>query len=182
MIAILLSISNIECNAQLFNNADDKISNYENELKSMIGKNAQNWILQKGNFISLSELRGNAVLLEFSGVGCGACKKVEKDICEIDSLYKNGKFKSIIIEFFPHGGTLINYNSKTNSHHNSSFTFISPNYIDYDDISKKYGVKAYPTFFLIDKNGVIKYTHLGFFYDNTKSKMLEEINKVLHSN
>ena len=85
-ITVLLLISSINCNSQLLFKADNDTSRYENKIKIMIGKKAQEWILKEGNFNSLSDFKKNLVLLEFSAIGCPGCKILEKDLNDINFL------------------------------------------------------------------------------------------------
>jgi len=175
LICIAFLLGNIDCSAQLLYPNYSDTGSYDFKIKAkMMGKKAPDWILRQGNFKSLAELKGSVVLLEFSGIGCGACMRAEKDVLDITSFYKEKRFKTVIIEF---------HSSSRNEKSQISFMpeskYGSFSFIDYNDILKKYGVDRFPIFFLIDSKGVIKYIHTSAFYDNTKNRMIEEINKLM---
>ena len=47
------------------------------------------------------------------------------------------------------------------------------------ELAKEYGVKGYPTFFLIDQKGIIRYIHSGYFIGDSKNKFKNLIEREL---
>ena len=169
---LLLSV---DCYSQSLALSDNNAEKAEQKIKSMIGTKAPNWIIHEGDFNTLTDFKGSVVLLEFYGIGCGNCVLAEKDIKEIDSLYNKNKLKIVVIKVQP-------FNNKNKVAQISFYTesrIGQPSYVDYVDLSKKYRVEGFPTFFLIDKNGIIRYTQVGRFHDNTRSDMISQIDKLL---
>jgi thiol-disulfide isomerase/thioredoxin len=138
----------------------------------MIGQNAPDWIVTNGVSISLSDFKGYIVLLEFSGKFCGPCRKAEKDIHEIDSLFQKDSLIIIKIVYDPHdkkhAPLKFNVTSKIGQE----------TIIDCKDFSAKYKIVGFPVFFLIDKDGTISFFYNGFVSSDTKTKLIDEIMKL----
>lgn len=148
---------------------------YMSLVQSQIDKQASDWKLKdtEGKEYQFTDYYGKFILLEFWGTGCGACAKAAKDVCYIDSLYKNKGLEVIGIE--GDGRSNLDQIKKFKQDYNLNYLTL----IGGKDISKKYGVRAYPTFFLIDKSGKIIYAHLDFFYGNKKEELIALIEKHL---
>ncbi len=134
-----------------------------------IGEIAPNWSLPlvSGSSIQLYDLKGNLVLLEFWFPYCGGCVQAIPEINKIQDIYSNKNLKVYGIEF-------------TRTDHESLDDYIRKQGIEYptlykgQTVAKDYGVNAAPTFFLIDKKGLIVYSSIGLFKD--------ELIKVINDN
>ena len=143
--------------------------------QSQIDKQLSNWKLKdlEGNEYELSDYAGDLILLEFWGTGCGACVKAARDVCFIDSVYKPKGLEVIGIE----SDGRSNLEQIKNFKQDYNFNYLT--LIGGKEISEKYRVRAYPTFFLIDKSGKIIYAHIGFFYGNKKDELITIIERNL---
>ena len=134
-----------------------------------VGEIAPNWSLPlvSGSSIQLYDLKGNLVLLEFWFPYCGGCVQAIPEINKIQDIYSNKNLKVYGIEF-------------TRTDHESLDDYIRKQGIEYptlykgQTVAKDYGVNAAPTFFLIDKKGLIVYSSVGLFKD--------ELIKVINDN
>lgn len=100
---------------------------------------------QFGKTITLSELRGKIVLLDFWGAWCGPCRKKLPDTQKVYDKFKGQGL--VVIGIHSSFGT-----EKTASFlAENNYTF--PTGIDTGHIAKDYGVSGWPTCFLIDKEG-----------------------------
>ena len=146
---------------------------YMSLVQQQVDKQASEWKLKDidGKEFALSDYSGKLILLEFWGTGCGACVKAAKDVCLIDSLYKTKGLAVIGIE----GDGRSNLDEIKKFKQDYGFNYLT--LVGGKETSRKYGVRAYPTFFLIDKSGKIIYSHLGFFYGNKKDELLELIER-----
>lgn len=151
-----------------------KISDYTEAKKlALLEKNssAPDWHLPTvtGEKISLSGFKGKLVLIDFFYKNCYSCMKA---IPALDSLYVKYKNNGLqVIGIDPEDSL-----NKAIKH------FISKSGIDYPVVfaetkkaAKDYRVAAYPTTYLIDKNGKIIYGSLGF--DESMKGKLEELIK-----
>jgi len=134
-----------------------------------VGEIAPNWSLPlvSGSSIQLYNLKGNLVLLEFWFPYCGGCVQAIPEINKIQDIFSNKNLKVYGIEF-------------TRTDHESLDDYIRKQRIEYptlykgQTVAKDYGVNAAPTFFLIDKKGLIVYSSVGLFKD--------ELIKVINDN
>lgn len=124
---------------------------------SMIGESAPDFTLKdlKGNKVTLSSFRGKSVFLNFWATWCPFCKKERK---ELDALYNAYKDKDLIIISV----ALDKSKKKVKNfmkNHPSDFIVLT----DTKRVSgTMYGVNGFPTNFLIDREGVIKYKSFGY--------------------
>jgi cytochrome c biogenesis protein CcmG/thiol:disulfide interchange protein DsbE len=108
-----------------------------------------------GQEITLSELKGKVVLLDFWGTWCGPCKE---SIPHLIQIYKSNQEKGIelIGMNMDKGGTEIV------RHFVKSMDIPYPIVMATDDVARSYGVTGLPTSFLIDRKGKIREKILGF--------------------
>ena len=143
----------------------------ENPLESL--GTAPDFILSKldGTTLSLNELKGKIVLIDFWATWCPPCRKM---IPELKNLYK--KYQSQGLEIIG-----ISLDDKDNRETVKSFVenvkIDYPIVIGTHAVSNAYGkVTAIPTSFIIDANGVIRDKHVG---DRTFGGMERVIKKLL---
>jgi peroxiredoxin len=125
-----------------------------------IGQQAPKWSLPlvAGNSVQLSDLKGSLILLEFWFPYCGGCVQAIPEINTILNIYSNKNLKVYGIEF-------------TQSDHKKLDDYIKKQNIEYPTLYKgqkvalEYGVNAAPTFFLINKKGIIVYSSIGLDKD-----------------
>jgi len=138
--------------------------------KSKIGLDAPDWELPmvQGDFIQLSEIKEDLVLLEFWFPHCKGCVLAIPEINKLQEKYKNKGLMVLGIEI-------------TEKPESDLIEYIQEQKIEYPTLyngketAKKYGVYAAPTFFLIDKKGKIIYTSVGL----DKKQLIKKIDKNL---
>ena len=121
--------------------------------------------------ISLKDLRGKVVYLDFWASWCTPCRKSFPWMNEINTRYKD---KGLVV-------LAVNLDEERES----TKPFIkatSPNFtIAYDskgESAEQYQLKGMPSSYLIDRNGELVSTHIGF-RKKDKSKLEAEINSLL---
>jgi peroxiredoxin len=108
-----------------------------------------------GNNMRLSELRGNVVLINFWASWCGPCRQ---EMPLLDELYTQYK---------PLGFTILGVNVEENSADAKdllekipvSFPVLFDNE---NKVSKMYNVVAMPSTVIVDRDGNMRYVHLGY--------------------
>ncbi len=107
----------------------------------------------QGNPVQLNDFKGKKVLLNFSMINCGWCKHA------LDNFNKpDFKFKEEVIPLY------INPVDRRER----MLKYVEINTIDFPvmtgakEVGKAYGVTGYPTFILIDEEGYVEKTFVGF--------------------
>ena len=132
------------------------------------GTIAPDWTLYStdGKKLSLSELKGKVVLLDFSFIGCGNCMAALKPM---NSLHEKYKMKNVVIAsiFFRDKTEVVKKFVK-------DYNIKYPVYVDAtSEVTKLYHVPGGPYFYFIDKEGkiekVIEGYYSGVFEEKTSS-------------
>lgn len=111
--------------------------------------------LRAGGQISLDRLRGQVVLLNFWASWCGPCRE---EFPALDQLYKATHASGLVLlgvdeDAYPEDASLFLKD------HPVTFPIVS----DRDGAGgSRYGVEGMPTLVLIDRRGVVRWTHQGF--------------------
>lgn len=133
-----------------------------------INSSAPEWSLESfngGNTVSLKDLKGKVVLLDFWIKNCGPCIESVPHLNELQEKLKAEKFKIMSIN---------SYDPKSDVG-----LFCKNHHVDYPVllngkmIAEKYGVDSFPTFIILDGNGKVIYTQAG--YDASVESKIEEI-------
>jgi len=131
-----------------------------NEIETLkkleVGQKSTDWSLPDvdNQVISFSDLKGNLILLEFWFTPCAPCIKAIPELNKIQKKYSKKGLSFYAIEYFKADKNIIkNYIEK----HDIKY----PMLYNGKETAFDYGVLEAPTFFLINKNGVVLYKHAG---------------------
>jgi Peroxiredoxin len=123
-----------------------------------------------GKELSLSDLRGKKVFLNFWATWCPPCKA---EMPEIEKLYQETKSSDLVIVAVDIGEPL-----------NDVKTFIDQNKYNFkvlldsnQSVAEQYGISAIPTSFFIDKEGNIVSTHTGPMNTNQMKEYIKALDK-----
>jgi cytochrome oxidase Cu insertion factor (SCO1/SenC/PrrC family) len=124
------------------------------------------------NSFTLSDHRGEVVLINFISVPCSGCKLI---MDELNSVYEQEGDKIIMISI-----DILPEDTKEDielaySEYVNKWLFA----LDTDDLIYKYSVTEIPKVYIIDTNGDISYFHTGLIDNET---LLEEIDKATLNN
>ena len=117
----------------------------------------------EGEHITLEDLRGKVVLLDFWGTWCPPCVE---SVPELRNLYKryskDGTF------------TIIGISSDNDEQEWREFTvknkMVWPQYRDENhQILRAYGIRAFPTYILIDHEGIVRFSSIGLSWQRSAS-------------
>ena len=103
-----------------------------------------------GNAYNLNELKGKVVVMNYWFVACPPCIQEIPELNQMLNSYKNNS-DVVFLAFAKDTKTLL---GKFLAHSEFEYAII-PNA---KEIAKKYGVYAYPTHVVVDKNGIIQYS------------------------
>lgn len=126
----------------------------------------------EGEHITLDDLRGKVVLLDFWGTWCPPCVESVPELRDLHKRYsKDGTFM------------LIGISSDSDEAEWKDFTeknkMIWPQYRDKDRrIQRAFGIRAFPTYVLIDYEGVVRFTSVGMSW-RSAADLSEAIKKQI---
>jgi thiol-disulfide isomerase/thioredoxin len=129
--------------------------------------------------LTLQELRGRVVLIEFWTFGCYNCRNTLPSVKSWDARYHDKGLTVVGV----HSPELENEKQLENVRREvASLGIRYPVVTDNDYATwKAYNVEAWPTIFLLDKDGRVRWSHVGEgAYDQTEQliqKLLAEVNK-----
>ena len=138
------------------------------------GKKAPKWTLPTiaGDSISLADLRGKVVLVDFFYKGCAPCGAAMPVLQRLHEKYKD------------QGLTIIGIDPIDDPVKDNMADFLAKRGIDYTvvfsdrELPQKYHVTGYPTLFFINEKGKIEKVHEGFS-QTMEQELEEQIQKML---
>jgi len=153
----------------------DYCNNKNNRLHSpnkMTGKKATNWTTTDSynRSVSLNDMKGKVVLMEFSMISCGPCRVSIPFVQSLAKKYKDADFDFVTIEGKQNNDVINKYKKRCNA----TYKFIKSN-----EALKKYQVDCYPTFFILDKNHIVKKVIKGYAEKKTDKEITETINNLI---
>ena len=147
----------------------------ENKELNLTGRKAPDWILNDKDEkrVSLSEFKGKILLLQLTGIGCGACQLSIPFLKEIKGKYSEDKFELIAIETWKRKSHSLQYYSEKNG---LNYNLL----IGTDDVVKDYQTGGLvPVFFILDREQIIRKVFIGYDEKITKKEIIESINELL---
>jgi peroxiredoxin len=137
-----------------------------------VGTKAPNFTLKTtdGKSYSLSSFKGKPVLLEFFAVWCPHCQAEAKVLNQLDAAFRPKGLQTLAVLASPYGknydssgGTDLSIVTKSDINwFTSNFQVTHPTLIDPTFATvNKYGASSYPTLYILDKNGIVRYADTG---------------------
>ncbi len=131
------------------------------------------WYDSKGDPVSLTDLKGKTVLINFWATWCGPCKA---ELPDIESISKEYASKGLVVIGVSEdrGDGILDNVSDFASKNGLTYQIV----VDNDDIANAYGnINAIPTSFLVNKDGQIVEKWIGVrdraFFESTVKKHLD---------
>lgn len=127
-----------------------------------VGKSAPNFTLKtlEGKEISLSDLRGKVVLVNFWATWCPPCREEMPLFEEVYKKYKNRGFEILAISTDTSADAVKEFVKE--------FKVSFPVLMDDGKVSSSYGIQGLPTSFLIDREGKVIKIRLGKYREVEK--------------
>ncbi len=138
-----------------------------------LGSIAPNWSLYTADDkkISLTQLKGKVLLLDFFFIGCGGCMLSLKPLNKIHEIFKNKDVAMVSMAFRDSKKSVMEFTNNYNLKY--------PICINAEDVCKAYHVNGYPTFYIIDKEGKIENVIVGYS-EGFEEKITSIINNALN--
>ncbi|MGO4293218.1 TlpA family protein disulfide reductase [Chitinophaga sp. RAB17] len=137
-----------------------------------VGEVAPNWTLSdaNGKKMSLTQMKGKVVMMDFFFIGCGPCMRSLKPLNNLHEKYKNQQVAMASITNRDSKKAILEFQQQ--------YKIKNPVYINADDVVKSYHVTGFPTFYFIDKEGKVAAVIEGY-EDNFEEKAISIINDLL---
>jgi len=133
----------------------------------MTGKVAPGFSLKDldGNSLSLENLRGKTVLLDFWATWCGPCKREEAELEKLEK--EQGRSSLAVVRITNQAAELVKaFLRRTGENF--------PSLVDGESATRNYEVRGVPTLVLVDKTGRIAAYYVGFLDENQLRAELEK--------
>lgn len=144
------------------------------EPHELIGKQAPEWILPdiKEEMVSLYSLKGKVILLNFTGIGCGACQMAIPFLKELKEQYSTDDFELIAIESWSGSHSARTHYVKQKG---INYSFLGADEKVLDDYHTG---RAAPYFILLDEKRIVRKVFSGY-NENNKNEIKDAIDKML---
>ena len=118
-----------------------------------------------GQSVTLSQLRGSVVVVDFWATWCGPCKE---ELPHLQALYARYKSRGLIVLALDVGESANTARSYVSSK-NYTFTVLLDSK---STVVQQYGVRGIPATFIVDTQGIVRKTTMG--YSASMEKELEQ--------
>lgn len=145
--------------------------------KSILSQAAPSFALLdlSGNKISLADLKGKVVILDFWATWCGPCKASFPGMQKMVNKYKdNPDVKFVFVDTWERGDSKEKNAADFVNNNKYSFHVLMDND---DKVVADYKVDGIPTKFVIDKEGKIRFKSIGF--DGSDDKLMNELTAMI---
>ena len=151
--------------------------------KEMLNIPAPAFVLKDldGNVVSLADLKGKTVIVDFWATWCGPCKASMPGMQMAVNKYKDDpNVKFLFIDTWENGDDYLPGVKKFISDTKYTFHVLVD---EKDDEGKQgkvvgqFGVDGIPTKFFIDKNGIIRFKHIG--YDGSPEGLVTDVSNMI---
>lgn len=139
------------------------------------GKKAPDWVLDntKSQPVSLADYENKILLINFTGIGCGACQAAVPFLKKLSELFNSEDLELIAIETWSRKvPAILNYSNRKKL----NYTILNAT----DEVIKQYQTGGgAPYFFIVDKERVIRKVISGYGGEKTDKEIMNAIKKLL---
>lgn len=149
--------------------------NKESTTSELIGEKAPDWILEniEAQPVSLADCKSKIILINFTGIGCGACQAAVPFLKQLKESFTSEEFELIAIESWSRKVSAIrNYASRKEL----NYTILNAT----NEVIKQYQTGgAAPYFFIVDQERIIRKVVRGYSHENTDKEIINAIKELL---
>ena len=140
----------------------------------LTGKAAPDWNLRdSGNMmVGLKDLKSKVLLVEFTGIGCAPCHSAIPFLKQMADDFKGKDFGFVSIETWSSDIDALEKYQKENE---LNYTFLKAS----AGLTKKYEVSGVPSFFILDRDRIIRKIVVGYEKGTTDKEIIDAINDQL---
>lgn len=145
------------------------------ELPTLEGKRAPSWTLTdaEGYVVSLDSLKSKVILLNLTGIGCGACHASLPFLRTLKDRFSPEDFELVAIETWGNSRATLQSYAK---HNGIQYKFLEGN----DKVVTDYHTGgAAPFFFLIDQDRIVRKVIRGYSIEDTDKEIINAIEELL---
>ena len=145
------------------------------ELPILEGKRAPSWTLTdaEGNVVSLDSLKSKVILLNLTGIGCGACYASLPFLRTLKDRFSPEDFELVAIETWGNSRATLQSYAK---HNGIQYKFLEGN----DKVVTDYHTGgAAPFFFLIDQDRIVRKVIRGYSIEDTDKEIIDAVESLL---
>ena len=119
--------------------------------------------------LSLSDLRGQVVVVDFWATWCAPCKRYLPRLAELEIAHDGVRVLAVNID--DERRNAVEFLKRNRIHLTALFD-------EKKEVVEEYGVSAMPSAFVIDKRGVVRFVHTGYT-DNEVEQIKNEVEDLL---
>lgn len=117
----------------------------------------------EGEYISLDDLRGKVVVLDFWGTWCPPCVESVPELRNLQKRYSKEPSFMLI-------GISSDHDEEAWRDFTAKNKMVWPQYLDKDrHVQRAFGVHAFPTYIVIDHEGIVRYQSVGMSWQRSAS-------------
>ena len=141
---------------------------------TMTGMTAPDWTLRDPDekLVGLKDLKSKVVMIQFTGLACGPCHLSLPFLRQLASEYGEGDFTLVSIETW--SNNLEGIRRYTTANNLTNLFLLSE-----EEVTKAYGVKSVPQFFILDEKRVIRKVISGYSKEATDSEIRAAIGALI---
>lgn len=147
----------------------------DSTVSELIGKKAPDWILDniEAQPVSLADCKSKIILINFTGIGCGACQAAVPFLKQLKESFSSEEFELIAIESWSRKlPSIRNYANRKEL----NYTILNAT----NEVIKQYQTGgAAPYFFILDQERIIRKVIRGYSKENTDKEIINAIKELL---
>jgi len=140
----------------------------------MTGMTAPDWTLRDPDekMVGLKDLKARVVMIQFTGIGCGPCHLSLPFLRKLAGEYDENDLCLVSIETWSNNHVGIRRYMTAND---LTHLFL----LSEEEVTKAYGVKSVPVFFILDEKRLIRKVINGYSKETTDSEIREAIDTLM---
>jgi len=128
-----------------------------------------------GKTVTLESLKGRVLFINFWASWCPPCKKETPELDKLAGKYKDTDLTVLAVNIDKTKDKADDFLERIGLLNSNHFTILLD---PQSSVVSSYGARAMPTSFIVDRNGTIRYVHLGF-NESDPSRWTNEVESLV---